>query len=648
MEKRWEDILRAVPNAPGVYEFKDERGRPIYIGKALDLHDRVRQYCAQTDSRTAMVRRLLAKAHDLTFIVTPTEFDALVLEANLIKQFKPHYNILLKDDKSFPYVKLCKEKYPRILLTRRWVQDGGSYWGPFTNVRAVRSTLKFVAGLFGVRTCGLEIDGKKKYPKPCLDYHLKLCTAPCVNYVTAQDYRAQCDALGKFYSGRYAEVQTELTARMQAASEQQRYEQAARYRDLLRSLEKVIHKSRVVAKHGEDIDAVGFAASGDTMMIVVLQVRDGRLIGDREFVLDNELGQVRKELLADFIKLYYFHPTNIPQEILLPFAPSEMDLLARFITGKKGAAVNTHLPQRGTKRELAELAAENAQERLRAHLVRAPKVREPGNAARILAEVLQLEAPPVRIEGYDISNIMGRQASGSMVVFTQGQPEPAAYRLFNIKLKQTPDDFAMMREVLRRRFLRMLTDEAWQVVPDVILLDGGKGQLSTVVELRRELADDPAFSTEQRDMLLRPRLASLAKREETIYFSDDEGKAVEVKLEETDPGRSLLVSIRDEAHRFCLKQHRARRDKAAIHSALDDIPGVGPVRRKKLLRKFGSPEKMRLAGADGIAEVPGVSIALAQRIYAALLEEAFVEIAVEETNFRRRMSLRPVQADVEE
>ncbi len=647
MRKRWESILRSVPHAPGVYEFKDETGRPLYIGKAVDLQDRVRQYVSQTDSRAAMVRRLMKRAQDLSFIVTDSEYDALVLEANLIKQFRPHYNVMLKDDKSFPYVKLTREKFPRILLTRTWVADKGSYWGPFTNVRAVRSTLKFVASLFNVRTCNLEIDGKKRYPKPCLDYHLKLCSAPCVGYVKAEDYRAQCEALAKFYSGSYSDVQAALNGRMRLASEQLRFEQAARYRDLLRSLEKVIHKSHVVADPGVDADALGFAASGDALMVLLLQVRDGRLIGDREFPLANEAERTREELLADFVKLYYFHPTNVPPEIILPFEPAECALLSRFISEKKGTAVKLVVPQRGHKRELAQLAATNAMERLRAHLVLAPKSREPGNAARIIAEVLNMEHPPKRIEGYDISNIQGRQASGAMVVFVDGRPQPASYRLFNIKLKQTPDDFAMMREVLRRRLLRMLTDDKWAEAPDLILLDGGKGQLSSVLAVRDGLMEDPSFSTEQRESLELLRIAALAKREETLVTKDN-GEFCEVKLDETDPGLSLLIAVRDEAHRFCLKQHRARRQKAAVHSLLDDVPGVGPVRRKRLLKQFGSLEKMREAGVDEIAQVPGVSLALAQRVYAALLEDAFVEIAVEEATFRRRMRLRPVEPDVEE
>jgi len=642
VEEKWEAMLRSVPHAPGVYQFRDARGKPLYIGKAVDLHDRVRQYCAGTDSRVQMVRRLMRKAEGVTFIVTDSEYDALVLEANLIKQFKPHYNTLLKDDKSFPYLKLTNEKFPRLVITRVFVPDQGTYWGPFTRVGALRATVRFIAGLFGVRTCALEIDGRKKYPKACLDYHLKLCTAPCVAYVSEKDYRAQCEALARFYSGHYGEVQAELQERMRAASEQLRYEQAAKYRDLLANLEKLVRRSRVVGKPGDDLDALGFTASGDHLLVVILQVREGRLIGSREFALDNSMEQTREALFADFLKQYYFHPPNIPGEILLPFRPEGEELLARFIAEKKGKALKFGVPRRGRKRELLEMAASNAEEKMRAYLVLAPKRREPGNAAGRLAEVFALEAPPRRIEGYDISNIQGKQASGAMVVFLDGLPESSEYRLFNIRLKETPDDFAMMREVVRRRLLRMLTDDRWADVPDVMLIDGGKGQLSAVLAVRDELAQDPSFSTEQQELLRWPRIIGLAKREETLVSHDPENGFCEMKLDATDPGLSLLVSVRDEAHRFCLKQHRARRRKAAVHSLLDEVPGVGPVRRKRLMKRFGSLEKMRQAGAEEIAATPGVSLQLAQRIYAALLEDAFVDIAVEEARLRRRLRLRPV------
>jgi len=645
MDERWEKVLGSLPAATGVYQFKDRHGKILYVGKAVNIRARVRQYFSGSDSRGAKMRRLVRRSEDVSYILTDNEFDALVLEANLIKQFRPAYNVMMKDDKSFPYVHLTDELYPRLLTTRQYRPASGSYWGPYTNLNAVRSTVKFAAGLFGVRTCKLELDGKRTFPKPCLDYHLKLCTAPCMNYVGREDYAAQCRALAEFFDGKYAAVRDLLQERMEKASERQAYEQAARYRDLLRHLQQVVARTQVAGKPADELDAIGFCASGENLMILVLQVRDGRLIGDREFVMQNELEQTKADLLANFLKLYYFHPPNTPREVLLPFAAADSNLLADFLSLQKKAKVVLNLPRRGYKREILEMAAANAEERLRSYLLKAPRRKEPGEAAKQLAELLSLSAPPRHIEGYDISNIQGRQASGAMVVFRDGRPEPSQYRLFNIRLKTTPDDYAMMQEVLRRRLLRMLTDERWSEVPDLIVLDGGKGQLSAVLKVVEELSQDPSFSTEQSALLMQPRIIGLAKREETIVTAqqdDGELRFEEIHLDETDVGLSMLIGVRDEAHRFCLKQHRRRRRQASVRSLLDSIEGVGPARRKKLLRKFGSTGRMREAGAEEIAKVPGIGLALAQRVYAALLEESFMDIAVEEMKWKRMIRLKRI------
>jgi len=645
MQEKWEKVLSSLPAATGVYEFKDRHGRILYIGKAVDIRARVRQYFSGSDSRGGKTRQLVRSSTDVSYILTESEFDALVLEANLIKQFKPDYNVMMKDDKSFPYVHLTNERFPRVVITRRYRPESGSYWGPYTSLRSVRATVKFAAGLFGVRTCKLEIDGKRKYPKPCLDYHLKLCSAPCVDYVTREDYIARCQALSEFFNGKYVAVRELLEERMRKASQRQAYEQAARYRDLLRHLEKVEARTQVAGKPGDELDAIGFTTSGETLMVLVLQVRNGRLIGDREFVLQNELEQSRQELLANFLKLYYFHSTNSPRDILLPFAPADMNLITEFLSLQKKAKVALTLPRRGYKREILQMAATNARERLRSYLLKAPRRKEPGKAEDRLAELLGLPAPPQRIEGYDISNIQGRQAAGAMVVFKQGRPEPSEYRLFNIRLKATPDDFAMMQEVLRRRLLRMLTDERWAKVPDLILLDGGKGQLSAVMGLVEELARDPSFSTEQVELLAQPHIIALAKREETIVTAqpkDNGFEFTETHLSESDPGLSLLIRVRDEAHRFCLQQHRKRRQRAGVQGILDSVEGIGAVRRRKLLRHFGSTRRMREAGVDEIAKVPGISLTLAQRIYAALLEASFMDIAVEEMKWKTTIRLKRI------
>ncbi len=651
MESRWESIISAIPESCGVYEFKDARKKILYVGKAVNLRARVRSYFTDSFIKSPKVRKLVERARDVSYILTKNEFDALVLEANLIKQFRPEFNVLMKDDKSFPYIHLTNEPYPRVVITRRYEPKRGEYWGPFTSLHHVRHAVRFVAGLLGVRTCKLEIDGKKFYDRPCIDYHLKLCTAPCVNYVSREDYLTQCKALSSFFMGKYGDVRKMLEERMKDASMKLAYESAAHYRDLLKSIDRVIQKTQVLGKPSDELDAIGICVFGDDLMALVMQVREGKLVGDREFVLKNELGETIKDILENFIKLYYFPPQNIPREILLPMEPTNLELLEKFLAMQKKGSVKILVPKRGYKSEILELAEKNAVERMRKYKIRGERKAEPGEAERILQDLFNLSVLPIRIEGYDISNIRGKQATGSMVVFINGKPDPKEYRLFNIKLKETPDDFAMMREVLRRRLVRMMTDEKWQAVPDLVLLDGGKGQVTAVLGVVRELQEDPGFSTEQKSHFNEIKFVGLAKAEEilidTLENNDDGSEKCsegfrEIKLDETNPGLSLLVKVRDEAHRFCRKLHLARRQKAVYHSALDEVEGVGQAKRKRLLAKFGSIAKMREAGVEEIAKVPGIGLNLAQRIYAKLLEESFMEIAVEEMKIKRVIRLKRV------
>lgn len=648
MEARWSKILAGIPEETGVYEFKDARGKILYVGKAVNLKSRVRSYFTDSRDNPQKIRELVQHAADVTYIVTKNEFDALVLEANLIKQFKPHYNVLMKDDKSFPYIHVTSELYPRVVITRRYEPKRGEYWGPYTNLSQVRQAVRFVAGLFGVRTCKLEIDGKKFYDRPCIDYHLKLCTAPCVNYVTREDYLTQCSALTGFFSGKYGDVKKMLEEKMKSASASLAFESAAYYRDLLKSVERVIQKTEVLGRPGDELDAIGVATFGEDHLVLAMQVRDGKLIGDREFLMKNELSETASSLLANFIKLYYFHPQNIPREILLPSLPDDAGLLEKFLERQKKVRVKLLVPERGYKAQILKLAQKNADERIRRYKIRAERHTKPGEAERVLQELFDLPTIPSRIEGYDISNIRGKQATGSMVVFVNGKPEPKEYRLFNIKLKETPDDFAMMSEVLRRRLVRMMTDEKWQAVPDLVLLDGGKGQVSAVLDVVKQLTADPGFSTEQKAPLTEIKFVGLAKAEETLIEAEvlESGKEDyrfnEIKLDETNPGLSLLIRVRDEAHRFCRRLHLARRQKAVYRSLLDEVEGVGPAKRRRLLAKFGSTAKMREAGVEEIARVPGIGMTLAQRIYAKLMEESFMDIAVEEMKIKRVIRLKRV------
>ena len=672
--------LAELPEVPGVYQMKDERGRILYIGKALSLKNRVTTYFHAGARHDPRIAGLVRRIRDLDWIVVPPELDALILESSLIRQFKPYFNTMLKDDKSYPYVKITvNEPFPRVTLTRRYLADKAKYWGPLTSVRQVRSAIRFIAGLFQLRTCKLELDGEHFMPKPCLDFHLKLCSGPCARYIDREEYRQLVGYAVDFFNGNYARVQSELKRRMEECAEQRQYENAARYRDLTGAVEKSFGRTRVVGKPGENLDVIGLAHSRDRACALIMPLRDGRLTGDRKYVLNHRLEDSEAhDVLAGFLKLHYANPLNVPPELVLPHKPHDAALLREWLGRLRYSAqcgdgdetvpapedcaaedtpeVNTPAgavqdappastrritftyPQRGHKRELLELANRNAQERLHTVLLgdSGDFVVTPGQQA--LAGHLGLDSIPRRIEGYDIANIQGQQATGSMVVFIGGRKSAHEYRLFNIRLKHTPDDYAMLRETLARRLRRLLTDPKWDTDVDVIMIDGGKGQLSSVRAVFDELSASPDFSAHQREKLEAIKLCSLAKQEETIYHYGDDGKVIELKLPHTDEGLRLLVALRDEAHRYGNAQHQRLRDKAMKFSVLDTIPGLGPVRKAQLLSHFGSGKRIREATVEELMEVKGIARHTAEHIRRYLdrdeqLEQAKVEI-------KREMKIR--------
>lgn len=673
--------LQELPDSPGVYQMKDRRGRVIYIGKALSLKSRVVTYFQAGARHDPRIAQLVTRIADLDWIVVPTELDALMLESSLIRQFKPHYNTMLKDDKSYPYVKITvNEPYPRVMLTRRYLNDKAKYWGPLTSVTQVRSAVRFIANLFQLRTCKLELDGKEFMQKPCLDYHLKLCSGPCANLISRLEYRRLVLSAVDFFNGHYARVRDELAERMAEASEQRQYENAARYRDLLAAVDKSFGRTRVVGKPGEDLDVIGLARSQDKACVLIMPMRDGRLVGDRKYVLNHRLeDSAESDVLAGFIKLHYANPLNVPPEMVLPHEPQDAELLRQWLgrlryvaekdtngaagvapaspetrTGKKtrrstrapghqdnGAqsrSIAFTYPRRGHKRELLAIATRNAEERLHTVLLgdSGDFVVTPGQ--RALAEHLQLAEIPRRIEGYDIANIQGQQATGSMVVFVGGRKAAQEYRLFNIRLKDTPDDYAMLRETVGRRLRRLLTDPKWDVVVDLMMIDGGKGQLNCVRQVFEKMLASPDYSADQRVRLEAIKLCSLAKQEETIYHYGDDNGIIELKLPQTDEGLRLLVAVRDEAHRYGNAQHQRLRDKALKLGVLDTIPGLGPIKRSALLAHFGSVKRVREATVEELAEVKGIALHLAEHIRRYLdrdeeLEEAKAEI-------KREMKIR--------
>jgi excinuclease ABC subunit C len=684
--------LRHLPESPGVYQMKDARGKILYIGKALVLKNRVSSYFSSTAENDPRIAHLVTEIRDLDWIVVPTEMDALMLESSLIRQFKPRYNTMLKDDKSYPYVKISmNEKFPRVMLTRRYVDDGARYWGPMTSVGQVRSAMKFIAGMFQLRTCKLEIDDDHKYHKPCLDYHLKLCSAPCVGYINEKKYGALVQYAVDFFNGNYGTVVDEMKKRMWEASEAKDYESAARYRDLIESAEKSFQRTRMIGKPGENYDVLGLSRSRDKACVLVMPVRDGRLIGDRKFVLDHKLeDSADHDVLAGFLKLHYANPQNVPPELVLPHEPPDAELIRQWLgrlrfqalehrgeAEELAALAGTHAengdgsqedagprseysggengngmparrvvlsyPKRGKKLELLEIAKRNAQERLHTVLLGGSSdyVVTPGQKS--LKAQLGLADYPKRIEGYDIANLQGQQATGAMVVFTGGRKDATEYRLFNIRLKQTPDDYAMLQETLSRRLTRLLSDPKWQRQVDLIMIDGGKGQLNSVRRVFDSMLDSPDLSSEHREILEGIKLCSLAKQEELVYHYNDIDELEEVRLPHTDPGLRLLMELRNEAHRFGNTQHSRMKEKAMRISVLDTVPGLGETRRMELLRHFGSVKKLREATLEELCEVKGIGPAFAEHLQKYLIRDNELEGAKVEK--KREMKIRRIRRE---
>jgi excinuclease ABC subunit C len=695
--------LRELPEEPGVYQMKDKRGKIIYVGKALNLKNRVTTYFQAGAENDRRIRYLVRKIEDVDWIVVPTELDALMLESSLIRQFKPYYNTSLKDDKSYPYIKITtNEAYPRVMLTRRYLNDGGKYWGPMTNVRQVRSAVRFIAGLFQLRTCKLELDGKKFVQKPCLDYHLKLCSAPCVNYIDREEYRKLVRFAVDFFNGNYGRVVAELKRRMTESAAGKEYEAAARYRDLIAAAEKSFDRTRVIGRPEENMDVIGVARSEARACVLVMPVRDGRLVGDRKYILDHRM-EDDEDVLSNFIKLHYANPLNVPKELVLPWEPTDCDVLQQWLgrlyaqaeretesidravgvaparhsrkkgketegalssssvdgqeteksggieegragatpTVKSNTIVKFNVTPKGHKREIVEIAMRNASERLHTDLLESPEEFVISDGQRALFEHLRMLEMPRRVEGYDIANLHGKEATGAMVVSIGGRRAPREYRLFNIRLKQTPDDFAMLRETLIRRLNRLVGDPKWDTDVELIMIDGGKGQLSAAKDAVNALLADPTLSVEQKDKVERIKLCSLAKQEELVYHYAEDGSVEELRLERTDPGLRLLVDLRNEAHRYGNLQHQRLRDKKMKLSVLDTIPGVGEIKTRALLQHFGTVKALREASIEELAQVPGVSVVLAKQVRRYLDRDA--ELEEGKNVLRREMKFRSIR-----
>lgn len=617
--ERLQETVRGLPTRPGVYLFKNKDGEVIYVGKAVSLRDRVRSYF-QRHGRfvSPKVKAMMEHVADLEFIVTDSEVEALILECTLIKEREPWYNVRLKDDKSFPYLQITNERFPRVVVVRRPSPKDGRIFGPYTDARAVRETLKFLRKLFPVRTCSLDLSGDLDF-RPCLLYHIGRCGAPCAGLQTEEEYARLVEEVALFLEGRHQRLIPELKAKMEDAAQHLEFERAARLRDQMHALEKIVERQKVVNEDGNDQDVIGMARQDDAICAQIFFIRDGKLTGRDHFFLEGGADTPDEEVLSAFVEQYYADATFIPKEILMPHEVHDAEVLSEWLTGRRGSKVYLRVPQRGEKRRLVEMVAQNAALVLgESQAKRSRRMERVEEGLVILQELFGLEAPPRRIEAFDISNTQGTDAVGSMVVLIDGEPANSEYRQFRIRSVQGPDDFSMMKEVVSRRFMRGLQeredlaalDPAQRRVqakkarfaqfPDLVLIDGGKGQLGAARDALRELnlEDIPT--------------ASLAERLEEI-FMEESGESI--RLDPNSPALHLLQQVRDEAHRFALNYHRKLRTQRQHRSVLDEIEGVGPKRKKMLLKHFGSVRGVREATLDELKAVPGLPAEVAERIF---------------------------------
>ncbi|NLK52167.1 MAG: excinuclease ABC subunit UvrC [Syntrophomonadaceae bacterium] len=608
--------LQHLPVEPGVYLFKDVRSRIIYVGKARSLRPRVRSYFQAARNLDPKTQALVQQIVDLDYIITDSEVEALILECNLIKMHRPKYNIMLRDDKHYPYLKVTlEEEFPRVIVVRSIKKDGGRYFGPYTDVGALRETLRLMEKIFPLRSCKKK--GFSTSGRPCLNYHIQRCLAPCGGQVSQADYGELVKQVIWFLEGRFAPLAQKLTVQMEKAAQAWNFERAAQLRDQLEALQAVAEKQKIISAGLEDRDVIGVALGFQEAVGQVFFVRAGKLVGRQTFWLRNTQGAEVSQVLGEFLKQYYAGVETVPPVILLPeeLPVTEKLLLEEWLAQKRaGRRVKVVVPQRGEKRRLVELAVKNA----RLHLeeqVRQEEAQQEQRTEALQRLQQQLEVPvlPCRIEGYDISNIQGTDAVGSMVVFQAGEPDRSQYRRFRIQTVSGPNDFASLQEVLRRRFMRGLQERVavtrgeleeeqtrFAHFPDLLIVDGGKGQLQAARQVMKELgvADIPTFG--------------LAEEFEYLYT---EGRSDPLVLPNDSPELHLLQRLRDEAHRFALEYHRLRRGKTFFSSVLEAIPGIGPKRRKALLKHFGSVKRIRQASIDELAGVPGITAKAAQAVW---------------------------------
>ena len=606
LRQHLESKLRALPAKPGVYLFKDKEGKVIYVGKAGSLKSRVRTYFGSPANLSPKIQQLVSNIHDLEFVITSSEQEALILECDTIKRYAPRFNASLKDNKTFPYLKIdIKENWPGVYVTRQVQKDGARYFGPFASAGSVRKTIRLIKKIFPYRSCSKRIDGKDK--RPCLDYYIHQCLGPCIGAVEKDEYHGVISQVILFLQGKQELILRELDSKMKAAAQRLHFERAALLRDQIDAIEDVIEGQRIATTLRGEKDVIGLAQNETLAYVEIFFIRNNKLVGRDHFIMEGTQGDSPGQIMTSFVKQYYASASYIPSLILLQHPVEELAVLSQWLSQQRGRKVKLQVPQRGAKKKLVETVAENAARGLELAQLKEMKAEVISSGLQELKDKLHLPKMPRRIECYDVSNILGTVAVASMVVLEKGWPKPAHYRRFRIKTVAGANDYAMIQETLRRRFKRGATGEgAWGIIPDLVLIDGGKGQLNTALELSQELG------------LASIPMASLAKENEEVFIPGDPRP---VHIPKDSPALHILQRARDEAHRFAISYHQKLRRKGFITSALDNVTGIGPKRKRALLRRFGSVAAIKKASREELSQTEGITLALAKKVKEELAEQ---------------------------
>ncbi len=603
-----EEELKKLPGSPGVYLMHDDKDEIIYVGKAISLKNRVRQYFQKSRNKTAKIEQMVSKISRFEYIVTDSELEALILECNLIKEYRPKYNTMLKDDKTYPYIKVTiQEEFPRIMMTRTMKKDKAKYFGPYTSAGAVKDTIDLLRKIYRVRSCSKSLPKEIGKGRPCLNYHIKQCDAPCMGYISSGEYHKNFEQIIDFLNGKYASVIDMLEQKMAAASETMQFEEAAQYRDLIQSVKAISNKQKITSDEDTDRDILAYAMEGNDAVVQVFFIRSGKVLGREHFHITLAPQDTGKQVLTSFIKQYYAGSPFIPRELLVQEEIEDEEIISHWLTSKRGGKVTIRQPKKGDKEKLVELAMRNAsivleqdKDKLRS------EERRTKGAVREITDLIGIDYTK-RIEAFDISNINGFESVGSMIVYEDGRPKRNDYRKFKIKWVKGADDYSSMREVLTRRFTHGLQElketeyGSFTRFPDLIMMDGGRGQVNIALEVLKELKLDIPVCGMVKDDHHRTR---------GLYYNN-----IEIPIDRHGEGFRLITRIQDEAHRFAITYHKSLRSKTQIHSILDDISGIGPARRKALMKEFKSFEAIREAGVEELKKVPSMNESAAQKVY---------------------------------